>query len=116
MSTTNTFSEALALANLIAEATGCTTERALAALATLSTGGPPLPTPKVQKATGPIPDPIVDYVSGCPVGAEFTVEEIYSRCGLQYPRGGKRLPHFLMRNGWTINGAKINGRRVYHKN
>lgn len=107
--TKNEFSEALALARLVAEKTGCGLERALAALVSLSgaeavasatvkaQNGAQMP---AQKASLPrsrkrLPINVLNFVATCPAGTELTGREIFESCGLQFPAKDKKLSYFL---------------------
>lgn len=135
MTTRNEFSEALALARLVAEKTGCGLEQALGALVRLSGGESrepleatlrvaipakdwlqPQPERKTQlPRSAPLPENILNFISTCPVGSKKTVAEIYAACGLEMPRNGKRLSYLLQREGWEANGERRKNLRVFVK-
>ena len=122
MTTRSEFSEALALARLVAEKTGCGLEQALGALAELSEAQarsePPAPMlrkTKRQNRREALPENILNFSATCPVGSKKTVAEIYAACGLEMPRNGKKLSYLLQREGWQANGERRKGCRVFVK-
>ena len=115
MTTRSEFSEAMALARLVAEKTGCGLERALGTLAALSEWEPQAPQAPQAKHNAPLPENVLNFISTCPTGSNKTVGEIYAACGLEMPKGGKALSYLLQRSGWQTNGKQRKGCHVFVK-